>query len=43
MFLQFHTLYLFNMMCYMYAVQVYTLDDNQACGVWAFYVHYLEP
>jgi len=33
MFLQFHILYLFNMMCYLYVAQVYPLDDSQA--VWS--------
>jgi len=34
MFLQFHILYLFNMMCYLSAAQVYLLDDSQA--MWSF-------
>jgi hypothetical protein len=33
MFLQFHILYLLNMMSYLYAAQVYPLDDSQA--VWS--------
>jgi hypothetical protein len=36
MLLQFHILYLFNMMRYLYTAQVYPLDDSQ--GMWSLSV-----